>query len=160
MLGVGLIEETSKLLVPLALLIPLRQYRTRADGLLIGVACGAGFAALETMGYAFTTLIKSGGDITDTVEILLLRGFLSPAGHMAWTGIAAAALYAAAATRRRREILQFVGAFVVAVVLHALWDSQSSLIGTAVVAIASLGLLAFTAHRAARQVDPARTGAA
>ncbi len=112
MLGVGLIEETSKLLVPLALLIPLRHYRTRADGLLIGVACGAGFAALETMGYAFTTLIKSGGDITDTVDILLLRGFLSPAGHMAWTGIAAAALYAAAATRRRREILQFVGAFV------------------------------------------------
>ena len=124
MLGVGLIEETSKLLVPLALLIGLRRHRTRADGLLIGVACGAGFAALETMGYAFTTLIKSGGDITDTVDILLLRGFLSPAGHMAWTGIAAAALYAAAATRRRREILQFVGAFVVAVVLHTLWDSH------------------------------------
>ena len=150
MLGVGLIEETSKLLVPLALLIPLRRHRTRADGLLIGVACGAGFAALETMGYAFTTLIKSGGDITDTVEILLLRGFLSPAGHMAWTGIAAAALYAAAATRRRREVLQFAGAFVVAVVLHTLWDSQSSMIGTAVVAIASLGLLARTAHRAPR----------
>ena len=74
MLGVGLIEETSKLLVPLALLIPLRHYRTPADGLLVGVACGAGFAALETMGYAFTTLIKSGGDITDTVDILLLRG--------------------------------------------------------------------------------------
>ena len=101
MLGVGLIEETSKLLVPLALLFWLRRHRTRADGLLIGVACGAGFAALETMGYAFTTLIKSGGDITDTVDVLLLRGFLSPAGHMAWTGIAAAALYAAAATRRR-----------------------------------------------------------
>ena len=154
MLGVGLIEETSKLLVPLALLIPLRRHRTRADGLLIGVACGAGFAALETMGYAFTTLIKSGGDITDTVDILLLRGFLSPAGHMAWTGNRGRR-----ALRRGRhpppaEILQFVGAFVVAVVLHTLWDSQSSLIGTAVVAIASLGLLAFTAHRAARQADP------
>jgi RsiW-degrading membrane proteinase PrsW (M82 family) len=163
MLGVGLIEETSKLLVPLALLIPLRRYRTPADGLLIGVACGAGFAALETMGYAFTTLIKSGGDITDTVDILLLRGFLSPAGHMAWTGIAATALYAAAATPGRRQILRFVGAFLVAVVLHTLWDSQSSLIGTAVVAVASLGMLAWTAHRAARatvQAVPARvTGA-
>jgi RsiW-degrading membrane proteinase PrsW (M82 family) len=72
-----------------------------------------------------------------------------------WTGIAAAALYAAAATRRRREILQFVGAFVVAVVLPTLWDSQSSLIGTAVVAIASLGLLAFTAHRTV--TDPTTT---
>src|SRR5689334_13105165 len=102
------------------------------------------------MGYAFTRLIKSGGSITDTVDILLLRGFLSPAGHMAWTGIAAAALYAAAATRRRREILQFAGAFVVAVVLHTLRDSQSSLIGTAVVALVSLGMPAFITHRAAQ----------
>ena len=155
MLGVGLIEETSKLLVPLALLLVLRDYRTRADGLLIGVACGAGFAALETMGYAFTTLIKSGGSITDTVDVLLLRGFLSPAGHMAWTGIAAAALYAAAATGRRREILQFVGAFVGAVVLHTLWDSMSSLIGTAVVAVLSLGFLGYTVHRAAAAQEPA-----
>ena len=109
------------------------------------------------MGYAFTTLIKSGGNITDTVDILLLRGFLSPAGHMAWTGIAAAALYAAAATRRRREVMHFVGAFVVAVVLHTLWDSQSSLIGTAVVAVVSLAMLAFTAHRAARvALEPSR----
>ena len=82
---------------------------------------------------------------------------------MAWTGIAAAALYAAAATPGRRQILRFVGAFLVAVVLHTLWDSQSSLIGTAVVAVASLGMLAWTAHRAARatvQAVPARvTGA-
>jgi len=50
------------------------------------------------------------------------------------------------------------------VVLHTLWDSQSSLIGTAVVAVASLGMLAWTAHRAAAratvQADPERmTGA-
>jgi RsiW-degrading membrane proteinase PrsW (M82 family) len=150
LLGVGLIEETSKLVVPAALLVPLRRRLSRANGLLVGVACGAGFAALETMGYAFTTLIQSGGDITDTVDILLLRGFLSPAGHMAWTGIAAAALYGAAATRRRRDLVRFLGAFVLAVVLHTLWDGQGSLVGTAVVAVASLGLLGLTAHRAGR----------
>jgi protease PrsW len=161
MLGVGLIEEASKLLVPLALLVPLRRSRTAADGLLVGVACGAGFAALETMGYAFTTLIRSQGNITDTVDILLLRGFLSPAGHMAWTGITAAALYAAAANPGRRQILQFVGAFLGAVVLHTLWDSQSSLIGTAAIAIVSLGLLTWTAHRAAHPAasrQPVRGG--
>ena len=37
MLGVGLIEETSKLLVPLALLLVLRTHRTRADALLIAL---------------------------------------------------------------------------------------------------------------------------
>jgi protease PrsW len=148
MLGVGLIEETSKLLVPLALLIPLRHHRSAADGLLIGVACGAGFAALETMGYAFTTLIRSGGSITDTVNILLLRGVLSPAGHMAWTGIAAAALYAAAQNPGLGEVLRFLGAFVGAVVLHTLWDSAGTLVVTAVVAVVSLAALTYTAHRA------------
>lgn len=155
-LGIGLIEEVSKLLVPVALLIPLRRSRTPANGLLLGVACGAGFAALETMGYAFTTRIQSRGSITATVDILLLRGLLSPAGHMAWTGIAAAALYGAAATGRGRDWLRFAGAFLVAVVLHALWDASGSLIGTAVVAVVSLGLLALTVHRAAREPgDPA-----
>jgi RsiW-degrading membrane proteinase PrsW (M82 family) len=151
MIGVGLIEETSKLLIPLAVLIFLKHYRTRADGLLIGVAAGAGFAALETMGYAFTTLLTSKGSITDTVDVLLLRGFMSPAGHMAWTGIAAAALFAAAAAGwTRRATGEFILSFVVAIALHTLWDSQSSLIGTAVVAVVSLVALGYAVHRAAR----------
>lgn len=150
LLGVGLIEETSKLVVPVALVIPLRRRLSRANGLLVGVACGAGFAALETMGYAFTTLIRSGGDITDTVDILLLRGFLSPAGHMAWTGITAAALYGAAQSRDGRGFGRLVGAFLGAVVLHTLWDSSGSLIATAAVAVVSLAALAYTAHRAGR----------
>ena len=107
MVGVGLIEETSKLIIPLAVLIFFARYRKQADGLLIGVAAGAGFAALETMGYAFVTLIESKGSITDTVDVLLLRGIMSPAGHMAWTGISATALYAAAEagwTGRRRRV--------------------------------------------------------
>jgi RsiW-degrading membrane proteinase PrsW (M82 family) len=67
MIGVGLIEEASKLIVPAAILLLVRRYRTAADGLLLGVAAGAGFAAMETMGYAFTTLVTSRGSITDTV---------------------------------------------------------------------------------------------
>jgi RsiW-degrading membrane proteinase PrsW (M82 family) len=150
MLGVGVIEEASKLLPPALLLLFLRS-RSRADGLLLGVACGAGFAALETMGYAFVTMMRSGGNVTDTVDTLVLRGLLSPAGHMAWTGIAAAALYAAAASGwRLRKVLQFLLAFAVAVVLHALWDGLGTLPAYAVLAVASLGLLWFTAHRTLR----------
>ena len=44
-------------------------------------------------------------------------------------------------------MLEFVGAFVVAVTLHGLWDSQKSLVGTAVVAVVSLAVLGYTAHR-------------
>jgi protease PrsW len=154
MVGVGLIEEASKLLIPLAILVLVRRARTHADGLLIGVAAGAGFAALETMGYAFTTLLQSQGSITATVDVLLVRGIMSPAGHMAWTGIAAAALYHAAARGwTGRRLAGVVGAFVLAVVLHALWDSQGSLLGMAVVALVSLVALGWTVHRTAHDRD-------
>jgi RsiW-degrading membrane proteinase PrsW (M82 family) len=161
MIGVGLIEETSKLIIPLVILLLWRRYRSPSNGLLVGVAAGAGFAALETMGYAFTTLVTSHGSMTATVDELLLRGFLSPAGHMAWTGIAASALYAAAASDwRRRQVGRFVLAFLVAVTLHALWDSQSSLIGTGIVAMCSLGTLAWTVHRVHRPIDAGRAASA
>ena len=118
------------------------------------MAAGAGFAALETMGYAFTTLLSSSGSITDTVDTLLLRGFLSPAGHMSWTGVTAAALYIAAIGRgQRRRGLRFVGTFVLAVALHALWDSQTSVVGTAVIAVVSLLALGWTVRRVHRMVD-------
>ncbi|GAA2876858.1 PrsW family intramembrane metalloprotease [Pseudonocardia halophobica] len=160
MAAVGLIEETSKLLIPLAVLIFFRRYRTASDGLLVGVAAGAGFAALETMGYAFVTLLQSKGSLIATVDVLLLRGIMSPAGHMAWTGIAATALFAAAQSGwRGRAIGRFVAAFVLAVALHTLWDSQSSLIGTAIVAIVSLAALGWTVHRVARSAGvPGRHG--
>lgn len=150
MAGVGLIEEASKLLIPLAVLLFAARYRTRADGLLIGVAAGAGFAALETMGYAFTTLIQSRGSITATIDVLMLRGIMSPAAHMAWTGITAAALFAAAESGwAARKVGMFVGAFVLAVALHTAWDSAPSLVWTAVVAVVSLGALGATVHRTA-----------
>jgi len=153
MVGVGLIEETSKLIIPLCVLVFFARYRKQADGLLIGVAAGAGFAALETMGYAFVTLIQSKGSITDTVDVLLLRGIMSPAGHMAWTGISATALYAAAeAGWSGRRVGGLLGAFVLAVALHTAWDSQESLIGTAIVAVVSLAALGWTVHR----IDVAR----
>jgi protease PrsW len=161
MTGVGLIEETSKLIIPAAILLLLPRYRSPANGLLVGVAAGAGFAALETMGYAFTTLLQSRGSITDTVDELLLRGFLSPAGHMAWTGIAAAALFTATTGtgRRGRRVAGFLGAFAAAVALHALWDSQSSLVGTAVIAVLSLAALAWTVHRVHRAAGDQPIGA-
>jgi RsiW-degrading membrane proteinase PrsW (M82 family) len=159
MIGVGLIEETSKLIVPAAILLLVRRYRTPADGLLIGVASGAGFAAMETMGYAFTTLVASRGSITDTVDELLLRGLLSPAGHMAWTGITAAALFAAAASGwQRRKVGELGIAFLVAVGLHALWDSQSTLVGMAAVGVVSLVVLGFTVHRCAVAARAPETG--
>ncbi|MCW2526594.1 MAG: hypothetical protein JWM76_1454 [Pseudonocardiales bacterium] len=153
MIGVGLIEETAKLVVPAAILLFSRRYRSRPDGLLIGVASGAGFAALETMGYAFVELVSSKGSIHAVDGVLVLRGLLSPAAHMAWTGLAAAALWAAADSRwSRQATTRFLGTFAFAVALHTAWDSIGTTVGYVIIAAIGLGALYLTAnglHRAA-----------
>jgi RsiW-degrading membrane proteinase PrsW (M82 family) len=148
--GVGLIEEAAKLIVPLVIVLVLRRDRHPADGLLLGVASGAGFAVLETMGYAFVTLIQSRGDVGVVQAVLFERGVLSPAAHMAWTGLATAALWHAAIERwRPRALGRFVVVFLVAVALHTAWDSAPSIWVDGIVAVVSLALLWWTAHRLA-----------
>jgi RsiW-degrading membrane proteinase PrsW (M82 family) len=100
------------------------------SGITFGVAAGMGFAALETMGYAFVAFIQSGGNIGTLEETLLVRGLLSPAGHAAWTGLICATLWRERARLGRPVINRaVVGAFALAVVLHALWDMFNSLRG-------------------------------
>jgi RsiW-degrading membrane proteinase PrsW (M82 family) len=140
MLVVGLIEESVKLVVPVWLLAR-GQFRTPADGLLIGVAAGMGFAALETMGYGLAALIASQGRIGPAEEVLLLRGLLSPVGHAAWTGLVCAALWRAASSTGARRWLAPATAFAVAVSLHALWDSIDSVGAHVLLALLSGALL-------------------
>jgi protease PrsW len=154
MVGVGLIEEFAKLLIPAAIFLVARRYAHPADGLLLGVASGAGFAVLETMGYAFVVLIQSRGNLGVVDNVLFVRGILSPAAHMAWTGIAAAALWDAGAHRfRGSAVARFAGAFAAVVALHTVWDTVASTVGYVVVSLISLVLLVGTSHHLA---DPHR----
>jgi RsiW-degrading membrane proteinase PrsW (M82 family) len=127
LVGVGVIEEAAKMIFPVAMYIAWR-YRHEADGLLFGIAAGMGFAALETMGYGLTSFIQSKGDITTLVQVLGLRGFLSPAGHAAWTGFLCAVLWRERERRGHVAInWQVIGAYLLAVVLHVVWDVINSL---------------------------------
>jgi protease PrsW len=125
-LVIGLIEESAKLIVPLGFYF-FGRYRSEAAGILLGVATAAGFAGLETMGYGFVSLLASKGNLGVLDEVLLVRGLTSPAGHMAWTGLVCAVLW-----RERLKVghatlnWRVVGAFLTAVVLHALWDTFAS----------------------------------
>lgn len=124
--GVGLIEETVKLIFPAFMLVQWK-YRHEADGLLFGIAAGMGFAALETMGYAVVNLINSGGSVGTLQQTLITRGLLSPSGHAAWTGFVCAILW------RQRQLTgkwfgpAVLGAWVLAIVLHAVWDIVSGM---------------------------------
>lgn len=150
MIMVALIEETAKLLVPVVLLVTVlarHQRRLPSDGLVIGVAAGMGFAALETMGYAFTALLSSQGDIGAVEQTLFIRGLTAPAGHTAWTGLTAGALWAVLAAPGTRRVLEFVGTFAGAVVLHALWDTFSGVPTFVILAVISLGWLFWSLRR-------------
>jgi RsiW-degrading membrane proteinase PrsW (M82 family) len=138
--AIGLSEEGAKLIVPLAIFFVLR-HRTPADGLILGVASGMGFAALETMGYGLVAMLLTGGDVPSVDQLLFFRGILAPAGHGAWTGAASAALYAALMSRRLGAWCRLVGIFLLVVALHALWDGLDSTWGYAVIGLLSLGLL-------------------
>lgn len=166
LLAVGLIEETAKVLVPLLFFVRAR-YRSEMAGLLFGLASGMGFASLETLGYGFTALIASRGNIGLVEFVLLVRGLLSPAGHAAWTGLLTATLW------RERQLHGHGGitratlrTFVLVVFLHALWDTLQMMRGptfvswlglelsSALVAVLSLSLLVRQYREARHAASP------
>lgn len=147
MLAVGLIEESAKLIVPLVVLL-MTRYRDPRAGVIVGVASGMGFATLETMGYGFNALLSS-GSLAGVEQTLLLRALLSPAGHVAWTGLTVAALWAiASAPHKGRAVARLVGVFITAVLLHAAWDGFNNLWVHLLVGGASFAALLVTIHRA------------
>jgi RsiW-degrading membrane proteinase PrsW (M82 family) len=106
------------------------------------------------MGYAFVALLRTHGSLSAVENLLVLRGLLSPACHMAWTGVTAAALWAAANRGwSSRAVTRFVCVFVVVSLLHALWDGLTNVGGYAIIAGWSLGLLAWVTHVASNDED-------
>jgi RsiW-degrading membrane proteinase PrsW (M82 family) len=158
-IAIGLSEESAKLVIPL-LIFATGRYRREADGLLFGVASGMGFAAFETMGYGLTALLLSHGHIGYVEQLLFARGLLSPAGHAAWTGFICAMLWRAREHPGPRSAIAVAAAFVVAVLLHALWDSLTSVRAEALVGVVGFALLSWRIRAAERDVrlSPQRTG--
>jgi RsiW-degrading membrane proteinase PrsW (M82 family) len=118
---VGLIEEFVKIL---GIFFIARQMRHDAemDGLLLGVAAGMGFAALESNGYAFTAFLRSEGSLSLTVYVTLLRGILSPIGHGTWTAILTSVLYRESRAGHFRFNFKVIGAYLSVSILHGLGD--------------------------------------
>lgn len=88
----------------------------------------AAFAPLESNGYAFSAFLRSGGSLSATVFVTLLRGILSPLGHGTWTAILASVLFRESQERDFRLNWKALGAFLLVVVLHGLWNSLPGVI--------------------------------
>jgi protease PrsW len=136
--GVGLIEEAVKA----ALLIVIGRSlvpKTARQGALLGATIGAGFAAFESAGYAFNAAITNQGlDLVNLLQTEAVRAVLTPLGHVLWTAVFGAALFAASRDGRHyRSTLGVIGTFVGVAVLHALWDSMGGI--AAVLAVVVTG---------------------
>ncbi len=125
---VGFIEEFVKIL---GVLVIARHWGhdSELDGIILGAAAGMGFATLESTGYAFTSFLASGGSLTLTVGVMLLRGILSPLGHGTWTAILVGIMFREAKNGHFHLNRKVIGAYLTVVILHGLWDGLPGLIG-------------------------------
>ena len=69
------------------------------------------------------------------MNVIFLRGFLTPGGHVVWAAISGAGLVIASKTRRRMTAdllydVRFLRLFIIPVILHGLWDSPLAAIGS------------------------------
>ena len=121
----ALAEEPAKL-AAVVLLVNAARFKWTLNGLALGAAVGAGFAAFESAGYALVYLL---GSLDDAVmlSVIVLRGLLAPFAHVVWTAVAAGALWR---VRRGRPFewsmlgeRRFLAPMLSVMVLHAIWNS-------------------------------------
>jgi protease PrsW len=136
--GVGLIEEAAKLVALWLLARRLASYSIR-DGIVLGVAVGFGFAAVESSGYALVALVGPHGlDLDKMIGTVFVRGLLAPVGHGLWTGILGGVLFMAARQGRLRFAPIVVATYLFVSALHALFDSSRGLAWVACTGLVSL----------------------
>jgi len=119
----ALTEEPTKGLMLIVLLFFVKRFPGILSGLALGCAVGAGFAVCETVEYAYAY----GDGPIPSVEVLALRGALSPLMHMAWTSVLGGALWAARGVSSNwRGVLLSWPVWVVfmgMMMFHAIWNS-------------------------------------
>jgi RsiW-degrading membrane proteinase PrsW (M82 family) len=118
---VGLIEEFAKIIG--VIIIARRCFHdSEMDGLILGAASGMGFAALESTGYAFTAFLNSGGSLSQTVLITLVRGVIAPIGHGTWTAILVSTMFRESGPRKFHINHKVIAAYITVAALHGLWN--------------------------------------
>ncbi|MEO1769748.1 PrsW family glutamic-type intramembrane protease [Candidatus Enterococcus ferrettii] len=118
---VSVVEELGKAVI-VVYFINKYSINKILNGLLIGAAVGAGFAAFETSGYVFTELLGYG----DVIGIIVLRGWMSIGTHLAWSAMIGGAVIIVKKTSsfniNQLFDTRFIFFFASAVVLHGIWD--------------------------------------
>lgn len=151
----GPMEETAKVLA-MVVVARAAKYKYKLNGLLVGAAVGVGFAAFESMGYALGFFMDGtiGGTIEtiaterskdlevakglgvlqgadSMIDVVIVRGILSPLGHIVWSAIAGCALWRVIKGNAFRWRMlcdeRFIRLLLVPVFLHMAWNSPFQL---------------------------------
>lgn len=122
---VGIVEEIGKAgIVAYFIFSEKKKVKYHVNGLLIGAAVGAGFAAFESGGYALNFFLKGGYDTM--MEVIFLRAVLAPGGHVVWAAMAGYAMMVAKGegemTLNVFTQAKFWKIFWLPVAMHAIWD--------------------------------------
>lgn len=141
---ISFVEETGKAVIVYYFLKRLGKTYVLC-GLLIGAAVGAGFAAFESAGYALNQIQ---GGLPAIVSSILLRGFMSPGGHVVWAAISGVGFVLAAQSLGEISTSLFTHAkflrlFAIPVVLHGLWDAASFNMNGGLMWLILIGLVVF-----------------
>jgi RsiW-degrading membrane proteinase PrsW (M82 family) len=145
----GICEETGKLLT-VVIVVRNTKYKYILNGLVFGAAIGGGFGAFETAGYAFNDGFFTGFmsyflknfdaaqiekllnrsllvGYDGMVSLIHRRSYYAPFMHVAWSAIAAGALWRVKGANSIRIGMffdpRFLRTFLVPVALHMFWNS-------------------------------------
>ena len=125
-----LVEEFAKGLGVLLIFLVARKYFDGpVDGVVYAATIAGGFAFTENILY-FGTEIVEGGTVSGALGIFFVRGIMSPFAHVMFTVCTGIAI--GIATRRTGVaggIVAFLIGLVPAMLLHALWNGASYVVG-------------------------------
>lgn len=123
-------EEWLKTLGVIILVLIVREHFNRSiDGLTYGAMCGLGFQVTENMVYAINNAFSNpNSDVAGAVSITIMRIVVAgPWSHPIYSGVAGLGIAYAVTTKGHRSTFRrygiAVGLFVLAWLMHALWNS-------------------------------------
>lgn len=137
--SIGVVEKLGKVLI-ISYFISQLNVRHILDGILIGAAVGAGFAAFETAGYIY----DAGSQL---VAVAILRGWSAIGGHLVWAAISGGAIMIVKRDQpfKFSQLLdtRFLVFFILSVMMHAAWDWDITILGSAYLKLILLIVLAW-----------------
>lgn len=124
----GPIEESTKLITVLLLVNKKKRDGQILRGLIYGAAVAAGFSIIESIGYAFESLLsgKSSLQYEAAIGTMSMRAIYNLfGGHIAYTALSTGALWMCMKGGSLRSALKrplFIMCFILSMFIHALWN--------------------------------------